>query len=280
MLLAMGKILYFNESSKAVAYFSSIDFKCPALSNPSDYFMSIMSIESIEIEEEMGGLMSPEEIQEVLPGKYKKRIKHFVDSYAKSELRNDPIEILEQTDIQELAADGKNLSNRTHWCYEFGLLTKRNFMNQLRLPQTLGVQMVVLLLMGGICIMIYGGGIDGTKEGVQNRNGALFFLSVNCGMSSLSNISLVFPSERPVFLREVNNGMYRVSSYFWAKILSELPASLILPLIQSAITFFGIGFNNEQWYKYPTYFMIFALTYNSFGGFPNVWEIRSGGVVR
>ena len=50
MLLAMGKILYFNDCSKAVDYFSGIGFKNPELSNPSDYFMSIMSRESVENE--------------------------------------------------------------------------------------------------------------------------------------------------------------------------------------------------------------------------------------
>ena len=48
MLLANGKTLYFNDAKLAVDYFDKINFKIPELSNPADYFMSIMSIESIE----------------------------------------------------------------------------------------------------------------------------------------------------------------------------------------------------------------------------------------
>jgi len=48
MLLAKGKVIFFNEARFAVDYFSSIDYKCPELTNPADHFMSIMSIESIE----------------------------------------------------------------------------------------------------------------------------------------------------------------------------------------------------------------------------------------
>lgn len=48
MLLAKGKVIYFNKANLAVDYFASIHYKCPELSNPADYFMSIMSIESIE----------------------------------------------------------------------------------------------------------------------------------------------------------------------------------------------------------------------------------------
>lgn len=51
MLLARGKIIYFNEARLAVDYFSSINYKCPELSNPADYFMAIMSIETIEAED-------------------------------------------------------------------------------------------------------------------------------------------------------------------------------------------------------------------------------------
>ena len=50
MLLAKGKIIYFNQADKAVDYFAQLNFRCPELSNPSDYFMSIMSIETIEQE--------------------------------------------------------------------------------------------------------------------------------------------------------------------------------------------------------------------------------------
>lgn len=51
MLLAKGKVIYFNKANLAVDYFTSINYRCPELSNPSDYFMSIMSIESIEEED-------------------------------------------------------------------------------------------------------------------------------------------------------------------------------------------------------------------------------------
>ena len=49
-LLARGKIIYFNKASLSVDYFTKIGFVCPEMSNPCDYFMSMMSIESIELD--------------------------------------------------------------------------------------------------------------------------------------------------------------------------------------------------------------------------------------
>ena len=48
MLMVSGKIIYFNEASKAVTYFASINYSCPEESNPADYFMNMMSLENLE----------------------------------------------------------------------------------------------------------------------------------------------------------------------------------------------------------------------------------------
>lgn len=53
MLMAKGKVIFFNKANLAVDYFNSINFKCPELCNPTDYFMAIMSKETIELEQEL-----------------------------------------------------------------------------------------------------------------------------------------------------------------------------------------------------------------------------------
>jgi ABC-type multidrug transport system permease subunit len=89
--------------------------------------------------------------------------------------------------------------------------------------------------------------------GVQNRDGALFFIVMTMSFNAIQNVILIFPDERPVFLREANNNMYKVSAYFWAKIFSEFPSSLLTPVIFGAIIYYAIGFNTELWYKFPTF---------------------------
>lgn len=68
---------------------------------------------------------------------------------------------------------------------------------------------------------------------------------MNMAFSGLNNIILVFPDERPVFLREVNNNMYNVSPYFWAKIATELPGNVINPVIFGCVVYYGIGFTTD-----------------------------------
>jgi hypothetical protein len=53
MLLAKGKIVYFNEAKLAVDYFSTLGdkYQCPELNNPAEFFIDMLNIESIDINE-------------------------------------------------------------------------------------------------------------------------------------------------------------------------------------------------------------------------------------
>ena len=260
MLLAKGKVMYCNDSSKSVDYFKSIGFPTPELSNPSDYFMSIMSRESIELEKEMCGDFNMDDLE----ARYRERIEHFVNGYEKSDLANRPDKIIEESEVKPIEIEHGSY-NRTSWCYEFKLLAQRNWLNQVRLPHVTITRFFTTVTLGIIMVLIYSP-LDGSKSGVQNRNGILAMITISAGMSAIGNVGMIFPAERPVFLREVNNGMYRVSSYFWSKLLSELPNSTLIPFVQGTITFWGTGMDSTVWYKYPKYMAIYWLIYNSFCG--------------
>uniref|UniRef100_A0A7S3CN10 Uncharacterized protein n=1 Tax=Strombidium rassoulzadegani TaxID=1082188 RepID=A0A7S3CN10_9SPIT len=262
MLMAKGQIIFYNEAKYAVDHFASIGYKCPEMSNPADYFMSIMSYETIEQElderaEEDRDLTTQE--------LYAKKIKYFSDEYQKSNLKNDPNRLqdglapLNSSDIMQSDAS---------WLYQFGLLAKRNFTNIMRLPMTSYVKLIVTVLTAGFCVLLFNG-VDklNYQEGVQNRNGALFFITMTMAFNAIQNVILIFPDERPVFLREANNNMYSVSAYFWAKIISEFPSSLLTPVIFGSIVYFIIGLNDVFWYKFPLFLTIIFLIYNASSGY-------------
>jgi len=85
--------------------------------------------------------------------------------------------------------------------------------------------------------------------------------------NAIQNVILIFPDERPVFLREANNNMYAVSAYFWAKIISEFPSSFITPTVFGAVVYYAIGFSTAFWYKFPYFLVILFLIYNASSGY-------------
>ena len=109
MLLAKGKIIFFNEARLAVDYFSGIGYKCPELSNPADYFMVfcrqiLPTIESrIELqllEKFKATLDSPLERKEVEDAYYQRK-----DNLAKVKDRQEMPE--PTSDKQQLTIDNR-----------------------------------------------------------------------------------------------------------------------------------------------------------------------------
>jgi len=165
----------------AVDYFGSLGdkYRCPELSNPADHFMSIMSIESHEIAEDLEdkNMMTQAQIQE----EYTKRIEYFNESYQKSALKNDikaihpEVKPIASSDVQQ---------NEVSWWYQLGLLLRRNFLNTIRLPQTSYVKLIVTIITAIFTIILFQN-CDGTIQGVQNRNGALFFMTMTIAFNSI-----------------------------------------------------------------------------------------------
>ena len=89
---------------------------------------------------------------------------------------------------------------------------------------------------------------------------------MNIAFNAIQNVILIFPDERPVFLREVNNNMYKTSPYFWAKIISELPFSILTPTIFGVIVYYAIGYAPEA-ERFMFFLLILILVYNASSGY-------------
>ncbi|CAG2164007.1 unnamed protein product [Oppiella nova] len=86
--------------------------------------------------------------------------------------------------------------------------------------------------------------LDVNQAGIMDINGALFLLIANITFQNIFGVVTTFCIELPVFLREHNNGMYRVSAYFLSKILAELPSFMFNPLLYVSIFYWMVGLNS------------------------------------
>jgi ABC-type multidrug transport system ATPase subunit/ABC-type multidrug transport system permease subunit len=276
VLLARGKIIYFNAASLSVDYFEKIGYCCPELSNPCDYFMSMMSKESIELDhEEVGRVGAAGMNAKSIDEEYERVIEFFDATYEGHELKCDPS--YAHPDCLPLAANDSSLSIATPWCYQYKLLATRNFLNVVRLPQTSYVKLTTTCVTSSFVAFFFwqaGAWVETrpppkpeTYEQIfQNLQGGLFFMTMNITMNAIQNVILIFPDERPVFLREVNNNMYKVGPYFWAKITSELPFSIMMPSTFGCIAYFAVGLNPGANHFF-VYLLTLILIYNASSGY-------------
>lgn len=154
---------------------------------------------------------------------------------------------------------------QTSFGYQFGLLARRNFLNLLRLPQTSYVKLLTTCLTALFAVLLFFDS-DNTPAGIQNKQGALFFITMNISFNAIQNVILIFPDERPVFLREVNNNMYNTGPYFWAKVISELPFSIATPTIFGCIVYYAIGLDTA-FDKFMVFLLTLILIYNASSGY-------------
>lgn len=75
--------------------------------------------------------------------------------------------------------------------------------------------------------------------------GLLFFCSSFWGFYPLFQAIFTFPQERVMLEKERSSGMYRLSSYFMALTLGDLPMELVLPTVFVIITYWMAGFKHN-----------------------------------
>ncbi|XP_059308706.1 ABC transporter G family member 21 [Lycium ferocissimum] len=76
---------------------------------------------------------------------------------------------------------------------------------------------------------------------IMDQVGLLFFFSIFWGFFPLFTAIFAFPQERPMLIRERSSGMYRLSSYYFARTVGDLPMELVLPTIFVTVTYWMGG---------------------------------------
>ena len=192
MLMAGGRTLYFNDASKSVNHFKSIGYACPELTNPADYFMTMMSIESYDDRvagDENELARSRTKIEE----DYNQKITYIADKYDESDLKIDPDDM--HPDALELKTD-KDF--RTNMFVQFWFLLIRSFLNIIRIPLASWVKLFTYVFLAVLTILVHRQVGDDCNS-IQNRESILFFTTLNCIMNSVQGVIYVFPDERAVF---------------------------------------------------------------------------------
>ena len=87
-------------------------------------------------------------------------------------------------------------------------------------------------------------------------------MSIATMMSALAPLSLVFPTERSVFLKEESSKMYSTCTYFLSRNIVELPASVVFPLLQTLIMYWFVGLSSTATQFFIHYLVAYFMTIN------------------
>ncbi|KAM5255490.1 broad substrate specificity ATP-binding cassette transporter ABCG2 [Ctenodactylus gundi] len=238
-LLASGKLMFHGPAQEALEYFSAAGYHCEAYNNPADFFLDVINGDSSAVV-----LSREEEGCEEEPSKREKPIlEKLAEFYANSSFHRDTKAELDQIwggQKRKKSLAFKEITYVTPFCHQLKWIAKRSFKNLLRNPQASVAQIIVTIVLGLVIGAIYFG-LKNDNTGIQNRAGVLFFLTTNQCFSSVSAVEL-FVVEKKLFIHEYISGYYRVSSYFFGKLLSDLlPMRLLPSIIFTCILYFMLG---------------------------------------
>ncbi|XP_073679175.1 broad substrate specificity ATP-binding cassette transporter ABCG2-like [Garra rufa] len=241
-LLIGGRMVYHGPAQDTFDYFSQIGYTCEPHNNPADFFLDVINGDSTVVT--LNKLYDSEELdQEQLSSSLKGIEDRLVKEYKKSASYKQTKSELEQiVQGQDYSTQSKSrtVTYSTSFFHQFHWVLKRTFRDLMMNPQTsyaqIGVMIVIALVVGAIFF-----GVKENASGIQNRMGALFFISSNQCFTTMSSAEL-FITERKLFVHEYTSGYYRVSVYFLSKVLSDILFLRTIPgIIFGCVVYWMIG---------------------------------------
>lgn len=237
-LLVNGKQVYHGPAPNALSYFSDIGYSCEPHNNPADFFLDVINGDSTAValhnmdQKGKDPEASPQAIEDQLVQEYR-----TCEHYKQTKAELDQIVSGRQSST---VVRSRTITYNTGFCTQFRWVLHRTFLNLALNPQTSVAQVLVTAFLALVVgALFFDAQYDST--GIQNRFGALFFVTVNQCFSVLSSAEL-FITERKLFIHEYISGYYRVSVYFLSKVLADLLSLRTVPAIVFAcIIYYMIG---------------------------------------
>lgn len=222
LLLSDGNSVYFGKGSEAMDYFSTIGHTPSLAMNPADFLLDLANGISFNCIEE-----NQMAVKESLVLAY--------DRNLKARLKGELKVICNQ--CRESMFNKKQQQWNTSWWQQFMVLLRRGAkehkheaFSKLKIGQILVVAVLAGLLWW-----------HSDTSHLQDQIGLLFFYTGFWSFFPLFHAIFTFPQERAVLTKERSSGMYRLSSYFMARMAGEMPMELVLPTIFLTITYWMGG---------------------------------------
>ncbi|KAL5279324.1 hypothetical protein ACFFRR_003732 [Megaselia abdita] len=232
LVMADGKILYCGALTNMVNYFESEGFHFPDFYNPADF---VLEVANRDYAADISSLINRNtETYQLLNTSYSSFDDDEEIEMLKSRRKSKAIEILPIN--SEPICD----NYKVNAFYQFRVLAQRSFRAMWRDVLTVQLRVVIHLLVGFLLgVVFYDMGNDANK--VLSNASFLFFCVLFIFFGNALPALLTCPLETSVFIREHLNGWYSITSYYFAKLVSDLPLLFICPTLLSVIAYYMTG---------------------------------------
>lgn len=240
LLLSEGRTMYFGSAvGNSVEHFTSLGYKCPSTFNPADFFLDLLSPDNRtpELEESSSAI-----------------IKNVGNMWLKTGAPASASALANLLKAQEAASSNGRPAVRTLQESKIDFVkTRRNlvllawraWIEQSRDIATMAIKLIFTCFFSLVVGGIYSN-IGNSQQSIQNRVGLLFFIVLNNTFGPLIAVLNSFPKEKTIVNRERSARAYDTTSYFFSKVIVEIPLNALPALIYACIVYWIVQLQPER----------------------------------
>ncbi|XP_062257108.1 ATP-binding cassette sub-family G member 8 isoform X2 [Platichthys flesus] len=261
VLLSSGSAAYCGAARDMVPYFTALGYPCPRYCNPSDFYVDLISIDRRSAEREAECLERARLLSELFMGKVRDTHDHMWKPAGTNEAptHTESPQTAEGEEVITISKQRNRLPGRLH---QFTILIRRHMYNDFRDLVTLLVHGFEALLMSLLVgCLYYGAGAE--RLSIQDTVGLLYMIGALTPFAVVLDVIAKCHTERAMLYHELEDGMYSVTSYFFAKILGELPEHCVFTLVYGVPIYWLAGLNGAPDRFLLSFLLVWLMVYCS-----------------
>eukprot|EP01103_Thecamoeba_quadrilineata_P018866 TRINITY_DN7420_c0_g1_i1.p1 TRINITY_DN7420_c0_g1~~TRINITY_DN7420_c0_g1_i1.p1 ORF type:complete len:656 (-),score=111.76 TRINITY_DN7420_c0_g1_i1:206-2122(-) len=262
LLMANGEVIYFGPPKAAIGYFSSLGHPCPKRMNPADYFIDVITPDNRTPETAATKLV---QINGLIKS-WNQNKEYFQDFNEKGMKIDNTLRVVSEFNVMkgERFTDQSKLAPRPGVPAQMMYLIVRNLINQIRDKEFIAIRLGVAIFLGLIIGFLYFR-IDEDNENIQNILGFLYFSTIFFTFVEMNVAINAIPAEREIYTHEVRAMTYTVSSYFFAKVIADIPNRLLLPTLYSNTAYWLVALRPTGFGFFYIVGVLYSFCASSFG---------------
>ncbi|XP_067371594.1 ATP-binding cassette sub-family G member 8 isoform X2 [Channa argus] len=264
VLLSSGSAVYCGAARDMVPYFTALGYPCPRYCNPSDFYVDLISIDRRSPEREAECL----ERARVLAEQFMEKVRDNKDYMWKpAETNTSPAQTESpkppsKTESEEVITIFKQRNRLPGRLHQFTILVRRHMYNDFRDLVTILVHGFEALLMSLLVGCLYYGAGD-SRLSIQDTVALLYMIGALTPFAVVLDVIAKCHTERAMLYHELEDGMYSVTSYFFAKILGELPEHCVFTLVYGLPIYWLAGLNEAPDRFLLNFLLVWLMVYCS-----------------
>ncbi|XP_026212672.1 ATP-binding cassette sub-family G member 8 isoform X2 [Anabas testudineus] len=264
VLLSSGSAVYCGAAREMVPYFTALGYPCPRYCNPSDFYVDLISIDRRSSEREAECLERAKDLAERFLEKVRDTADHMWKpagsntAPTQTESSQQPRKAKEEEAIT-ISKQTNRLPGRLQ---QFTILIRRHMYNDFRDLVTILVHGFEALLMSLLVGSLYYGAGE-ARLSIQDTVALLYMIGALTPFAVVLDVIAKCHTERAMLYHELEDGMYSVTSYFFAKVLGELPEHCVFTLVYGLPIYWLAGLNEAPERFLLNFLMVWLMVYCS-----------------